>query len=100
MMAKRRFWAYRVEVWCAATFFTPGQWHTGQRGGKSGDGRPTAENLDRWVQQFEAALGEKPYKRFRFGPVVRARVIHQETDVVVAEWRRAGAGFVRLTRHL
>ena len=97
-MGKRRFWDYCVEVWCEGTFFTPACWRIGKQGESPGNGRSSAPNLGRWVRLFEASLQEEPYKKFKFGPIVRARIIHQETGIVVAEWRRAGSGFVQLAR--
>jgi len=91
-MKRKRFWTYRVETWSEKSFFTPSCWNPRK------NGKPNAVNLSQWVRQVEVMLGEEPYKRFRFGLVVRARIIHQETDAVIAEWKRAGSGFVRLER--
>ena len=91
-MAENRFWAYRVEVWCGSTFFSPGEWRVEDDGDRPGGGEPTIENLKRFIAGAEKLLGEEPVARWKFGPITRARVVHQESDTVVAEWKLAGSG--------
>lgn len=88
-MPKRNIPIYRLEVECEGAVLTPAIWRVSKHGDTVGHGRPTAENLDRWVRAAEAARSPV-HKRLGLHRVVRARIVHQRSGKVVAEWWRGG----------
>ena len=94
-MRNRNRPTYRLEVECEEAVLTPVIWRVSSHGDKPGHGRPTIENLARWVKAVEAARGPV-HKRLGLRRVVRARIIHQTSGMVVVEWWRMGSGLGRL----
>jgi hypothetical protein len=87
---------YRLEVACDDMTCTPMVWHVRKRGPTPGCGRPTVENIDRWVGRFERTLQKHFGRFFSRCRVQRARIIAQKTGQVVADWHRDEHRHVRL----
>ncbi len=61
---------YRVEARCHGCVLTPAPWRVRE------DGKPTLNNLERWLRKVPK----------RFGPVVEAKIIRQLNGEVVVCW--------------
>jgi hypothetical protein len=96
-MPKRNRPTFRLEVQCEGAVLTPAIWRVSKHGDTPGHGRPTAENLARWIRAVEAARSPV-YKRLGLHRIVHARIVHQTSGTVVAEWRHGERGLVRLSR--
>jgi hypothetical protein len=86
-MPKRYRPTYRLEVECEGAVLTPAIWRVGKCGDLPGHGRPTADNLARWVR-MAAATRNPACKRLGLHRIVRARIVRQTSGHVAAEWRR------------
>jgi hypothetical protein len=86
-MPKRNRAIYRLEIECEGAVLTPAIWRVGSHGDTPGHGRPTTENLARWVKTLEATRCPV-FKRLGLHRVIRARIVRQTSGKVVAEWRR------------
>jgi hypothetical protein len=53
-------------------------------------GKPTTENIDKWVTAFEASLLTHN-KHLGIFSIKSARIVRQSTGDVVAEWQRRAA---------
>jgi hypothetical protein len=96
-MPSRKRPTYRLEVECEGAVLTPAIWRVGSHVPTQGHGRPTVENIARWVRAVEEARNPV-YERLGLHRIVRARIIHQTSGKVVAEWQRRGRGLLRLSR--
>lgn len=61
---------------------TPMEWKTKEYG------RPTPENIDKWVTSFEQSCVDGPNKHLGLDPVVSARIYDQINGRDLAEWTR------------
>jgi hypothetical protein len=83
---------YRLEITGHTGNFTitNSAWHVQSRYGIPGDGRPSTDNLDRYVTAFEKSLrtgGSNAHLGIFL--ITSCRIIRQSTGKVVAEWKRS-----------
>ena len=78
---------YRLEMQVPGYHLTPMRWLVRASGQFPGYGKPTNENLEKHVRAFEASTQEGG-PNAHLGPtrVSKAKIIHQETGVVVAAY--------------
>lgn len=89
-MGSSRAWRYRLQIKCASGwYYTPMEWRVRtQRNTGPGFGKPTTENIDRWVTRFEWSMIHGPNRHLGQDRVVSASIVDQHTGDVVAEWSR------------
>jgi hypothetical protein len=71
------------------TVSTPMEWRVGARHGIPGYGKPTTENIDKWVTAYEESLKSGGCNaHLGIHSVVSAKIVDQRTDTNVAYWER------------
>lgn len=82
--------AYRVEIELAGGMaFTPAIWNVRSRTNVHGNGKPTNDNLDKYVRDVEQSTIDGPNKHLGRIQIVSARIIDQRINEVVAMWSRS-----------
>lgn len=92
-MGKSRAVTYRLEIRVASgARYTPMEWRVrDSRTAGRGCGKPTSENVGRWVAGFEESMRTGPNRHLGADTVTFARIIDQRTGEVVARWERSPA---------
>lgn len=81
---------YRLEIKCiSGNRYTPSAWRVRGQFGNHGDGKPTAENIDKWVTAFEQSMIDGVNKHLGIDQVVEAKIVHQTSSETVASWIRS-----------
>jgi hypothetical protein len=66
------------------------EWRVKAQYGAPGYGKPTLENLDRWIARFEKSMQPGGVNaHLGYDPVLYAKVVDQRTGEVLVEWRRS-----------
>jgi hypothetical protein len=90
-MGKTRTYTYRLELRViSGAYYTPQGWLVrGSRLLGPGKGKPTAGNIDKWVTAFENSMRPGGVNaHLGIDQVTYARIVHQASGQVMAEWRR------------
>ncbi len=79
---------YRLEIRViSGAHYTPLSWDVKSGVNRTGCGKPTVANIDKWVTAFEASMLTHN-KHLGIDQVTFAKVIDQRTGEVVATWVR------------
>lgn len=92
-MGRSRTWTYSLKFRCVSgVMYTPNEWRvkSGRLTGP-GFGKPTTENIDKWVVAFEQSMIDGPNKHLGIDQVIHAEIVDQRTGEIVAKWNRSQA---------
>lgn len=81
---------YVVRLLCPESIASPAEWRVGARHGAPGYGRPTVDNLRKYIRKYNESLrpGGANDHIGRRGRAIGGVVVDQEHgNVVVAEWK-------------
>lgn len=82
---------YAIHLQLQGIEITPGGWQVSPRNGCLGLGKPTFDNLDKWVTKFETSMLEGPNDQLGYHPVLQAWIVDQRNGDTVASWARVTA---------
>lgn len=91
-MGRSRAWTYVLRIVESERISTPMEWRVGKRYSVPGYGKPTVENLAKWVAAYEKSLlpggvnQHLSYGANKIDKVLSASITNQRTGEVVAEW--------------
>lgn len=90
-MGQSRMWTYSLKFRCVSgKHYTPNEWRVkSHRLYGPGFGKPTPENIDKWVSGFEQSMIDGVNKHLGTDQVVYAEIVDQRTGEVVAKWKRS-----------
>ncbi len=82
---------YRVEMSTPGYFISAAPWRVKGYGRIRGSGKPTTENLERYIREFELSTqGEGVNKHLGATKITRARIIRQADGEVMATYENNG----------